>query len=251
MNMKVQCFWVCLFFLCAEILSGQTNQEGKLIIPFLDEASQSNVVVTVSDVLGNGQFCPVEYANTLSNANLFTPEEQRLIREVFVKYADVTTNSGPHGTKLIALSKTNLAFQAMGKTVNTERWIGQFQYTNSDAKEEITFGAGLLAKYRTKSDVGYNVSIARTGEGSILRFMTVKSDRLNGVFAGFDDPHPQGMNWNYKNASFTNSILTECRQYTNGMALGKFFLWDVKGRLILEAEFKEPYDLEKHRVPWP
>jgi len=251
MNMKVQYFWVCLFFLCADVVSGQTNQQGKLIIPFLDEASQSNVVVTVSDVLGNGQPCPVEYTNTLSNTNLFTAEERRLIREALVKYAEVTTNSGPHGTKLTALSKTNLVLQVRGKTVNSERWIGQFHYTNSDAKEEIDFGAGLLAKYRTKSDVGYNVSIARTGDGSILRFMTVRSDRLNGVLAEFDDPHPQGLNWQYKDASFTNSILTEYRQYTNGLAFGKFFLWDIKGRLMLAAEFKEPYDLEKHRVRWP
>lgn len=222
-----------------------------MIIPFLDEAGQSNVIVTVSDVLGNGQPCPAEYTNALSNTNLFAPEEQRLIREVFLRYADVTTNCGPHGTKLIALSKTNFVFQAMGQTVTNERWIGQFQYTNSDAKEEIAFGAGLLAKYRTKLGVGYNVSIARTGDGSILRFMTVKNDRINGVLVEFDDPHPQGMSWDYKRASFTNSILTEYRQYTNGMVFGKFFLWDINSHLMLAAEFKEPYDLEKHRVPWP
>lgn len=249
--MKLQYYLTCIFFSCAEILFGQTNQQGKLIIPFLDEASQSNVIVTVSDVLGKGQPCPIEYTNTLSNTNLFIPEEQRLIREVFVKYADATTNSGPYGTKLVALYKTNLVFQALGKTVNSERWIGQFQYTNSGAKEEISFGTGLSAKYRTESEGGYNVTIAQTGGGSILRFTTVKSDRLNGVLAEFDDPHPQGMNWDYKSASFTNSILTEYRQYTNGMAFGKFFLWDIKGRLMLAAEFKEPYDFGKHRVPWP
>jgi len=72
--MKLQYCFACFFFLCAEILSGQTNQPGKLIIPFLDEASQSNVNVTVLDILGNGQPCPAEYTNIVSNTNLFTAE---------------------------------------------------------------------------------------------------------------------------------------------------------------------------------
>jgi hypothetical protein len=249
--MKLRYRLICLFSLCTEILYGQTIQQRKLTIPFLDEASQSNLIVNVSDILGNGQPCPREYTNALSNTNLFTSEEQRLIREVFVKYADVTTNSGPHGAKLVALSKTNSVFQAKGQIVNSERWIGQFQYTNADAKEEIVFGSGLLAKYRNGSNFGYNASIARTGNGAILRFMTVKNDRIDGVFAEFDDIHPQGVNWDYKHANFTNSVLSEYRQYTNGLNFGKFFMWDTKGRLMLGAEFKEPYDLEKHRVPWP
>ncbi len=250
--MKFQYCLICFFCFCAEILLGQTNRQGKLLIPFLDEESQSNVTVTVvSDPLGNGQPCPAEYTNVLSNTNLFTPKQQRLIKDVFLKYINVTTNSGPSGTKLIALYKTNFIFQAMGQTVNNERWIGQFQYTNSGAREEIAFGAGLSAKYRTKSDDGYKVNIGRTGGGSILRFMTVRGDQIDGLLAEFDDPHPQDMSWDYKHASFTNSILTEYRQYTNGMVFGKFFLWDINSRLMLAAEFKEPYDLEKHRVPWP
>ena len=123
-----------------------------------------------------------------------------------MKYADVTTNSGPHGTKLVALYKTNLVYQSKGKTVNSERWIGQFQYTNSDGKEEIVFGTGLSAKHRSESDDGYNVYIGWTGSGSILRFTTVRKGRINRVLAEFYDLHPQGMNWDYKHANFTNSV---------------------------------------------
>jgi hypothetical protein len=251
-NMKLQYCLIGTFCLFAVIVFGQTNQHGKLVIPFLDEESQSNLTVTVvSDPLGDGQPCPPEFTNTLSNTNLFTPEEQRLIKDVFVKYADVTTNSGPHGTKLVALYKTNVVYQLKGKTVNSERLIGQFQYTNSDGKEEIAFGTGLSAKYRSESDDGYNVYIVRTGSGSILSFTAVRKGRINGVLAQFYDLHPQGMNWDYKHASLTNSVLAEYRHITNGLVFGNYFLWDIKGRLMLAAEFKEPYDFEKHRVQWP
>jgi hypothetical protein len=252
--MKLRHCFACFFFLCAEILSGQTNQPGKLIIPFLDEASQSNVNVAVLDILGNGQPCPAEYTNIVSNTNLFTAEEQRQIREAFVKYTDVTTNFGPYGTKLVALSKTNSVYQSKGKIRNVERWLGQFQYTNSDAKEEINFGkgaSGISAKYRSQSDKGYNVYIGWSGSGSILRFTAVRNDRSNCALAIFYDMHPQGTNWDLNHAIFTNSILAEYRQYTNNLAFGKYFLWDIKGHLILAAEFKEPYDFEKHKVQWP
>jgi hypothetical protein len=251
MNMKIQSCLIGVFLLCAEIISGQTNQQGKLIIPFLDEKSQSNVSVTVSDVLGDGQPCPAECTNTLSNTNLFALEEQRLIKDVFVKYANVTTNSGLPGVKLAILYKTNYTVRAMNRTMTNENWVGQYQYTNFGAQEEIRFGSGLFAKYRTQSNDGYNVYIGRTGGGSILRFMTVKGDRISGVLAEFDDSQPQGMSWDYKRTSFTNSILTAFRQYTNGMVFGKFFLWDTKGQLKLAAEFKKPYDFEKYIVPWP
>lgn len=85
--------------------AAQTNQRGRLFIPFLDPASQSNVTVTVS--LDQEVPWPPEFTNSLSNTNLFTTEEQMMIREVLVKYKNVTTNSGPPGTILVDCYKTN------------------------------------------------------------------------------------------------------------------------------------------------
>jgi len=239
-----------ILLLSAGNLFSQTNQSGKLIIPFLDSESQSNIIVSVSDDFGSGQPCPDEYTNTLSNTNLFTPEQQIAIKEVFVKYKNVTTNSWPPGTMLAALYKTNLVIKAMDRMVEAENWIARFQYTNCDAHEEIRFGkGGILAKYRDKSNDGYNVYIGRTGGGSVFRFMEVKRDLINGRLSTFDDNRPQGTTWDYRLADFSNAHLTEYRRYTNSMVIGKFLMWNLQNNnVILEADFKEPYDFEKHRT---
>jgi hypothetical protein len=38
-------------------------------------------------------------------------------------------------------------------------------------------------------------------------------------------------------------------QYTNGMVIGRYFIWNAQtGRLLADAEFNEPYDMKKHRI---
>ena len=236
-----------LLFL-AENLFGQINQPVRLVIPGLDPASQSNVLVRICDLNG-GQLCPQAATNVLSNTNLFTLEEQRLIADVFLKYKNVTTNSGPAGTVLTGLYKTNSVVSARGKTVNVENWVAHFQHTNSEAHEEITIGRTLSAKWRNKSDDGYNVYFNWVGGGTTLRFMEVKQGLINGLFAEFVDLHQQGTTWDYKLASFDDGRLTEYRQYTNGMVLGKLFMWNARnGNLLVQAEFKEPYNWNKYRL---
>lgn len=235
--------------LSAVNLSGQANQAGRLFIPFLDKESQSNIVVTISDVFGDGQPCSMINTNVLSNTNLFALEEQKLIEEVFVKYKNVTTNSGPPGTELAGLYKTNFDVKAIDRTVKVEEWVAHFQYTNFDAHEEIRFGGGMLAEFRNKSNDGYSVSLTQIGDGSLLGFGEVKHDLANGLFARFVDTHKQGTPWDYKLANFRDSQLIEYKQYTNGMVLGKFFMWDLRsGKLIIEAKLKEPYDWNKNRI---
>src|SRR5208337_4989301 len=80
-------------------LFGQSNQAERLFVPFLDNESQNNVIVAISDTSGSGKTCPIKYTNVLSNTNLFSLEEQTLLRDVFIKYKHVTTNSGPPGTQ--------------------------------------------------------------------------------------------------------------------------------------------------------
>jgi len=51
---------------------------------------------------------------------------------------------------------------------------------------------------------------------------------------------------------FLNNTLQTYMRYTNGLVIGKFLMWNpLNNRLIIEAEFKEPYDMEKHRIQFP
>lgn len=229
---------------------GQSNQTNKLSFWFLDKESESNITVAISDLGGRGQPCPPKYTNALSNTNLFTPEEQKLIKEVFVKYRNVTTNSGPPGSVLANLYRTNFVIKAMNETVKDENWVADFQYTNSDMHERIRFGFGMIAESRNKSNDGCDVSLTRMGGGTTLfGFMEIKHNLPNGLAVRFYDNRSQGMSWDYKLASLTNSSLVEYRQYTNGLVLGKYLMWNpANGNLTIEAEFKESYDFEKHRT---
>ena len=224
---------------------GQSNQ-ARLFVPFLDRESQSNVNVSVD--FSVEQPCPPEFTNVLSNTNLFTSEEQRLIKEVFAKYKNVATNSGPPGSVLTDLHQTNYIIQAVGGSFKAEDWIAKFQYTNSDAYEVITFSGGVLARFRNGAKDGYNVSFVRTGGGTLLSFSQVKHDLPNGPFVRLSDLHPQGTTWDYRLANFDGSHLLEYNQQTNGMVLGKYLMWNPNGKVMLEADFKEPYDLQKHRI---
>jgi hypothetical protein len=251
-NMKRQYFSlaICLMLATGNLFA-QTSQSKRLFIPFLDEASQGNVDVNICD-LNQGQPCPMEYTNVLSNTNLFTPEEQKIISKVFVKYKNVTTNSGPPGSELTNLYKTNYVIKAMNKIFTNENWVANFQYTNFEAREEIRFGQGLLAEFRNKSNDGYGVSFTQTGGGTFLNFWEIKDGLPNGLLVRFDDKHPQGMAWNYQLANFTNCSLVEYSQHTNGMVLGKFFVWNPRNNnLMLKAEFKEPYDWQKNMAQFP
>ena len=232
----------------------------RLFIPFLDPASQSNVAVTVS-AFGKGQSCPPEFTNSVSNTNLFTPEEQQMIRDIFVKYKNVTTNSGPPGTILINFYKTNFIAPPLYWVKTNEYWrthrtneelISEFEYTNSESREQIRFGGGMLAVFTNKLNDGYNASFARTGSGTLLTISERKHGLHVGILARFDDLHPQGTSWDYRRADFSDAHLEEYMQMTNGMVLGKWLMWNPQdGSLMLEAESKEPYDWNNHRQMLP
>ena len=226
----------------------------KQFLPGLDPESQTNVVVAVCDIFGEGQPCPVNYTNVLSNRNLFTLEQQKCIREAFAKYRNVTTNSGPPGAVLDSLYETNIATKAMYRTGVVDTWVADFKYTNLEAREEVRFGAGLVAEFRNMSNDGYNVSFTPTGDGTMFSFSEIRHGLISGLLARFRDMRPQGLAWDYKLADFTNSRLGEYRQYTNGMVFGKYLVWNVvTGNLLIEAEFKQPYDWRRHYRPtrWP
>ena len=230
-------------------------------IPFLEPASQSNVVVTVPSLSGGKDtLCSMEYTNLLSNMNLFTPEQQKIIGEALVKYKNVTTNSGPPGTVLVSCYKTNVIIpplywmetNSLNRFRTNQIWVSNFQYTNKEAQEEIRFSGGFSAKFTTKSNDGYTASITRTGSGSLLTVTERKQGSASGLLVRFDDSHAQGMTWDYKFADFSKGHLQEYMQTTNGMMLGKWLMWNpLNNRLILQAECKTPYDWNKHRMKLP
>jgi len=216
----------------ADTIFGQTNQLVRLFVPFLDKESQSNVIVKVSDIFGSGIPCSTQYINNLSNTNLFTPEEKGIIQEIFYKYKDyrnLTTNSGPPGTVLVGLSKTNYVIQGM----RLGNWVSQFKYTNSEAREEIRFGNGsITTKYLTESGNGYVFGIGPSGTGTTTYFTQLGQGKPNGF-----------------HLEFVNAELCKYARFTNEMIIGKYLMWNnLTGNMILEAEFMEPYYLNTHTI---
>lgn len=237
------------------------DNPDRFFIPFLDPASQSNVIVSVLSVFDKGDPCPAQYTNLLSNTNLFTPEQQITIKEALAKYKNVTTNSGPPGTILISCYRTNFiaaplywvetnAYWMAHRT--NGMWVSVFQYTNSDAREEVRLGAGISARFTNNSNDGYTVSVAQTGSGSLLSFTERKHGSATGLLVRFADLHAQGIKWDRRLADFSDGHLQEYMQITNGMVLGKWLMWNPStGGLVMAAECKEPYDWNNHRIKLP
>jgi len=247
--MKLVYILFVLLVLAPDVL-GQTNNAGKLFIPFLDYESQSNVEIIVSDVFGHGEASSIGLTNKLSNTNLFQPLERKTIEYALAIYTKISTNSGPPGTSLVDFHRTNiLNGNLTGRKIGDGQWISKFQYTNFSAIEEVVFGSGsLFAKYRDKSNNGYNVHIGRFGSGSSCRFMEIKNGQPNGVLADFRDNHPQGAFWDHKLANFADEHLVEYRHYSNGLVFGDVLLWNKSGNVLLQAKFKTPYEFENHRT---
>jgi hypothetical protein len=203
-------------------LFGQTNQIKQPLIDYLDPDSQTNLVVIRN---GEGSFpCPPQYANLLSNTNLFSPAEQKLLQEVRSKYNNVTTNSGPPGSVFASLNKDTNGY-----------WVALFRYTNSDARDEVTFGGRFVAKYSDKTGNGYEFNITPIGgnEKPDIGFVQLKQGIPNGLCVGLSgDGHC--LSWMH---------------YSNGMAVGKWLEWMRDNGLSLEAKFKTPYDFQKHLIP--
>ncbi len=229
--MKLQ--YICLILnllLSAYKLLGQTNSTRQPAIMFLDAASQSNIVVIV-DGQEHSQPCPLKYTNLISNTNLFTPTELSMLKEIPLKYKNITTNSGPPGSVLVGLDKTNGDWD----------WVARLQYTNTDAHEDIMLGArGLLAKFRTASDEGYDVTIynyktSATGISDI-DFEQIRHGATDALVVTMHGDH-----------------CTWLMHFADGKAIGKWFVWGQEsyeaGKLIIEAEFKQPYDYKTHALP--
>ena len=214
-----------LFF--AGNIFGQTKMEKWSLLPYLNDDCISNIVITAD--LAHPKPCSLIQTNLLSNANLFSLAEQKMLKEIPLKYKNVTTNSGPLGSILAGLErKTN------------GDWIARFQYTNSEAIDEVRFGLQLSAKFRTKAGDGYDVNLDKPDIHGISLF-DFRQVNQNGVTEGLV-------------AAFYGEHCHWWMHYVNGKAVGKWLVWDVWNKkymnhLCIEAEFKEPFDYDKYFVP--
>lgn len=220
-----------VYFLSVGNLIGQTNQIKYPIIETLDPESQSNIIVIRNEEWPRPP-CPPEFTNLISNTNLFTPAEEKLLLEIPLKYKDVTTNSGPPGSVLAGLKKDTNGL-----------WTATFKYDNLEGQDQVTFVFGLrkTAMFLDKSGDGYGVTIgpADYRNGKVLKWDVALCQFKHGVRNGlvvryYDDGH-----------------CTTWMQFSNGMAVGKWLEWDSGGGLSTEVQFKAPYDFDKHyHVPF-
>lgn len=221
--------------LSSRCLLGQTpNSNAPIIIhaglPLFDDASRNQVVIVVND-FNRGESCPPIYTNTLSNTNLFSPEEQKWLAEIYAKYRNVATNSGPMGSvRLTTLFKTNADYL-----------VSRFRDTSSVTVDEVFFAPPrydyIQLKSRDKSDIGND--IIKSDAGGAVRAPELELCQIkHGI--------PDGLcvSWNGNHCS-------SLRRYANGKTVGKWFKWYEDGKLAVEVEFKEPFDFEKHALHLP
>ncbi|HEX5219822.1 MAG TPA: hypothetical protein VFZ59_09665 [Verrucomicrobiae bacterium] len=161
---------------------------------------------------GRAQFPAPRYTNTVSNTNLFSAAEQKLLADIPLRYRSVTTNFGPSGTVLVSLTNS-------GKGL-----VATFRQTSTDTVEEIAFGGMKTVRVRSKSNNGYDVDLTND-DCSILNFRQIKGGVVNGLFVSFYEGH-----------------VASWMRFEDGKAVGKWLAWGRGNTLVLEAEFKQPYD---------
>lgn len=206
-----------------------TNCFGKPSIYFLDESSQSNISFTVCD-MSHPLPCPVKYTNRLSNTNLFTLEEQNLLKEIPSKYKSVTTNVGPPGSELVRLDQGEFT------SSNLKGIIGHFIYPGGEAVDDILFlsNGDKYVKHQSTPGNGYYAEI---GQGILCSYEGLARGKMDGLVV-----------------TFYNDRVAMWMHFKGGKAVGKFLLWGPTGPdldsdgLAVEAQFKEPYDFLKYNL---
>ena len=244
--MKSLCLVFIALILTTADLIGQTQhqsfveQQVEMLSELLMPDSSTNLTIIAHTN------CPPQYTNVISNTNLFTLSEQTLLKEVLSKYKNVTTNSGPTGTVLTGLEKTNNCY------------VAHFSYTNLQAREVIVFGNwppetkhtlkygggystlidesafwGTLAKFRSNDDNGYDVALGRSDVKGVLTtewVAQIKQGKVNGLFVDFSNEHCQN--------------LLHC---VDGKAVGKWLQWDTyTDNHLLEVKIKSSLDYFKY-----
>ena len=209
-------------------LFGQTNHPTREYLPWFDAASQSNIEIIASDSIRNSVPCPPEFTNVISNTNLFTLDEQKLLKEIPLIFANVTTNSGPVGSVLV-----DYKAKPIESSYGTFwYWTARFQFTNSDTWDEVTPGGDMKKhKIRNKNGDGYDLEYA--GES----FVSTYGSGANFGFHQVRHNVYDGLSVNIEHGEHCSSWM----QYSNGLAVDKWLYWTPDGsKLGIWLKFKKP-----------
>lgn len=221
----------------ANNLFGQTNNSPKKLLQGFDAASQSNIDVIASG-FGDEVPCPPEYTNVISNTNLFTPDEQKLLNDITLTYGDETSNSIPPGSVMVSFKATPIQ-TSWGTRWD---WVARLQFTNTDLTDEITPGGDLYRhKVRNKDGDGYDFNITPT-----------KFDLVPHDYTGVAGPAFwfQQIKHGVKDGLYVEVIhgdhCSQWMRYSNGWAVDKKLYWDPNyNKLMVWAKFKEPFDIDR------
>jgi hypothetical protein len=232
--MKLYCIFSLALTLSGGHLFSQTNDSEliKALFPSMPAELKRNVVVLVG-LRNSPQPCPPAFTNLLSNTNLLSSADQKLIKEVVLKYKNVTTNSGPSGSKLMGRVMRQYSF--LGET-NTFP-VARFAYTNSLDLEEIASlfdNKEIIARFRTPAGGGYDILAMN---GMLMQYQEYKNGVLDGLYIYLNNPNQP--NTDYDKCYFYI-------RFENGKAANKYITWDEDGKIAFELEFKRPLDILKY-----
>jgi len=236
--MKPQSLFIqlCLIFQVCNLFGQDSNLQDR--ISLLQELFGANGKTNIS--ITGLNICPPQYTNEILNTNLFTTQEQKVLSSIFLKYQNITTNSGPLGSVLASLTKSNSC------------WLAHFNYTNSDSCEDIIFGdrtsifcggsqydsymaksgGKFFAKYRTRDNAGYDVIINAPDMNGISTafFVQIKDGCVNGLSVTL---HSDGR---------CNDLL----HFGNGKAINRWLQWDENSSGLIKVKIKTPLDYFKY-----
>lgn len=234
--MKLPCsiITLSLSFLAISLFGqAKSTDQLSLIFPSLPSGYQSNILVVINPE--HPQPCPLKYTNLLSNTNLFTSKEAMRIKEVALKYQNVTTNSGPAGCVFKGWVQRERNFQQYTDRIQ----VACFSYTNSPDREEIAsmFNNRLIiAHFRTPTNYGYDVLLT---DGMLTQYQEYKKGVLDGLFIGMGDSNRPdvGINRCYS-----------WMRFAGGKAVGNYFGWNEKDEMAVQLVFKKPFDYLKYQA---
>ncbi len=215
-----------LVFGC-NVYSQPSAEAASLLHDLFEPDSLTNLSISV---LPN---CPPQLAKGVSNGNLFTLEEQKLLQQILTKYKNVTTNSGLSGAIL------------MGRDKSSNYCVAHFSHTNSAAQEDIIFrnspeqpprdggyeelvsptssGSNCVARFRPKGKIGYD-AITTPDKREVLTVAQIKNGKASGLVVEFEDDNCQ-----------------ELLHFIGGRAVGKWLLWGRAGNdYLLEVKINSP-----------
>jgi hypothetical protein len=177
--------------------------------------------------------CPPEYTNVLSNTNLFTPDEQKLLKAIPLLYGNITPTSGPPGSVLVHLDWFR-------------KWLNggkvRFQFTNSDMRDDMAFnpfGQAGIHYVRNKAGDGYDINFIGgsgfVGPGPEFQLTQYKHGVQDGLWVAMHDDHC--MRW---------------MRFSNGLAVDQWLLWEPNGdKLSIWVKFKAPYPASRSGLGFP